>query len=99
MFKSLYTKWVARLTPNCRTITRVASESLDRKLTLRERLFLKMHFSVCVWCERFQKQIKFLKRTLGQSTDLIRELDSETLSPERKAAMKDSIQKKIKPQP
>ena len=37
------------------------SESLERKLTIRERLGLRLHLLVCAWCARYLKQIKFTR--------------------------------------
>jgi hypothetical protein len=38
------------------------SESLDRQLSIRERLRLRLHLLVCVWCVRYLQQIKLLRR-------------------------------------
>jgi hypothetical protein len=37
------------------------SESLERRLSIRERLGLRLHLSVCAWCARYLKQIKFMR--------------------------------------
>ena len=44
------------------------SESLDRRLGVLERLQLKLHLMVCVWCARYLKQIKFLRELFRQRT-------------------------------
>jgi len=40
------------------------SESLERRLSIRERLVLRLHLLVCAWCARYLKQIKFLRMVL-----------------------------------
>lgn len=37
------------------------SESLERRLTIRERLGLHLHLLVCAWCRRYLEQIKFMR--------------------------------------
>lgn len=59
----------------CGEAVGLMSESLDRSLTMRERLFLKLHLLVCAWCTRYLRQLKFMAnifRERGQD---------ETLSP------------------
>ena len=43
---------------NCRDLTRLVSESFERKLTFGERLSLLFHISMCGTCRRF-RQLQF----------------------------------------
>jgi hypothetical protein len=52
--------WIWGLTPNCADMSRLASQSLEKALPLRLRLKMRLHFLVCVWCNRYFKQLKFL---------------------------------------
>ena len=45
------------LTPSCDVIGHRISESLDRKLTFRERMSIKIHTMGCVLCERYRHQM------------------------------------------
>jgi len=49
----------------CRRIVALMSESLERQLGLRERLSLRLHLLVCIWCVRYFKQIKLLRQITG----------------------------------
>lgn len=51
------------------------SESLDRRLSLTERIKLKLHFLVCAWCKRYQKQISLLRNVVSLSAE---DLESNT---------------------
>lgn len=42
------------------------SESMDRRLSVFEYLELKLHLLVCVWCARYLKQIKLIRRLAQQ---------------------------------
>jgi hypothetical protein len=44
------------------------SESMDRRLGIRERLELRLHLIVCTWCARYLNQIKFFRELLGESS-------------------------------
>ncbi len=45
---------------NCKEVTLLASESLDRKLTLKERIGLQFHLLMCKLCARYVRQLKFM---------------------------------------
>lgn len=40
------------------------SESLERQLSVLERLKLKLHFIVCAWCVCYLKQITLIRESL-----------------------------------
>ena len=46
----------------CKEVTHLLSESQDRKLTLAERLQLKMHLAMCEGCTRYRQQLDFIRR-------------------------------------
>ena len=50
----------------CEEMVPLMSESLDRRLGVLERLQLKLHLMVCVWCVRYLKQIKFVRELVRQ---------------------------------
>lgn len=49
--------WLARRLPTCRAIVPVLSQSLDRPLTLRERLTMRLHLWTCIYCTWYLEQI------------------------------------------
>ncbi len=46
----------------CKEITRLLSESQDRKLKMAEQMRLKMHLAVCEGCSRYKQQLNFIRR-------------------------------------
>jgi hypothetical protein len=48
------------LTLNCEDATFLASESLDRPLTIDESIAAGMHSLICPGCRRFTRQVRFL---------------------------------------
>ena len=59
--KERWEVWVWQHTPHCTEILRLASQSLEQPLSFRTRLKMRLHFLICVWCERYVKQLKFLQ--------------------------------------
>lgn len=51
---------------NCHNATRLFSESQERRLTLGERLELRMHTLLCDGCRQCEKQLNLLK-TIGHA--------------------------------
>ncbi len=51
----------------CKEVAQLASESLDRSLTLYERLTLRLHLFRCDMCTRYVRQLKFLQRVCAEA--------------------------------
>jgi len=45
------------------------SQSLDRRLNLIDRLKVKLHLMICVWCTRYLRQVELIGRVLELRTD------------------------------
>jgi hypothetical protein len=66
--KERWEVWVWQHTPHCTEILRLASLSLEQPLSFRMRLNMRLHFLICVWCERYNKQIKFLHQACAHAS-------------------------------
>ena len=53
-----------RLMSPCTEATRLASESLDRPLTGRERRSLRLHLMLCHLCRQYDRQLRMLHQVL-----------------------------------
>jgi hypothetical protein len=49
----------------CREASRLLSEGLDRELTLRQRISLRLHLTLCDACTRVKAQFEFMRRALS----------------------------------
>ena len=49
---------------NCREVTRLVSESLDREMTLGERIGIKVHLWMCKICPEVMKQMLFIRESI-----------------------------------
>lgn len=45
---------------NCKEVTELLSQSIDRRLSLFEWMQLRMHLLMCDACSRFKRQVEFL---------------------------------------
>ena len=50
-------KLLARFDQGCEVVSHTSSVSLDRPLSLRERLELYIHFFMCGFCRRYHRQL------------------------------------------
>ena len=53
---------------NCREVTRLVSESLDRKLPLSQRIGVRFHLLMCNLCPEAKKQMLFIRETMRHLT-------------------------------
>ena len=64
-------RWVRRLfhrlfRRTCREMSRLISESQERRLSAGERFVLRIHLGVCDACVRYRRQVRFLGRAMGR---------------------------------
>ena len=65
LLESLKTRWVVWVwnhTPNCAEMSKLASQGIDRQLPWSLRLKMRLHFVICAWCQRYAKQLQFLRQ-------------------------------------
>lgn len=51
---------------NCKDISELLSDSMERPLTWRERLAVRGHLLMCRHCARFQQQVHFLRKAAAR---------------------------------
>lgn len=51
---------------DCRHATLLVSQSMERRLTLRQRLALRLHLMMCDACTQFRKQVRLLRIAVAQ---------------------------------
>jgi len=49
---------------SCREASRLISQRMERRLSIRERIALRLHMGICDACTRFSLQAEFLRRAL-----------------------------------
>ncbi len=82
---------------NCKEISKLVSESLDRKLSWRERINLWMHIGMCGFCSRFRKDLLHIHEEAQQHAEEIEQdtADSDVkLSDDSRDRMKRLLESK-----
>jgi hypothetical protein len=82
---------------NCKRVTYLASESIDRKLPLFQRMGVRMHFMMCKFCLRYQEQLLFLRKTARLYSESSEDSDTPVkLSPTVGKRIKESMIRSMK---
>ncbi|MFZ0481850.1 MAG: zf-HC2 domain-containing protein [Desulfobacterales bacterium] len=77
---------------NCKKVTQLLSESLDRNLPLYERMGIRIHLMMCKFCSRYKEQLLFLRKTARLYSESSEDSDlSIQLSPEVGKRIKESM--------
>jgi hypothetical protein len=91
---NLFNRLIWRLLPDCKKIVALASQSLDRRLSWRERITMKLHMITCAACLRFFEQSKFLRRAMSEYYDRCSVDESDvTFGSEARERVKAAVQK------
>jgi hypothetical protein len=88
--------WVARRTEQCKDISPLFSDQLDRKLRFSERIRVKLHLWTCGPCKRYVSNLSFMHDVFQpQRENIENEQFQMTMPPEAKERLKKAIQSKI----
>ena len=86
--------WLARRLPTCKEIAPWMSGSLDRKLSLRQRVKLSLHLKICIWCVRYLEQIRALRKISARYSEQAENekgASTASLSPEARERIKRAL--------
>jgi hypothetical protein len=72
-------------------MTRLVSQSMDHRLPFSTWARMKLHYIICVWCERYAEQIAFVKSAARGFAKNATNSSTETLSPETKKRLQADI--------
>src|ERR1700722_3009391 len=78
-FERLLENFIAKRTPNCREVVRLLSQSLEVKLPVTTRIKIRFHYLICIWCYRYGKQLKALRRISSSLPEHVDDCSQETL--------------------
>jgi len=76
---------------SCSETARLLSESRDRRLSLRERLSLRVHTMMCRMCHIYQRQLSAVSGICDAASKKAEDCCPGTLSEERKARIRDAM--------
>ena len=73
--------WLLRRLPTCKQTVEVISQSLERPLSLRERMLLKLHLWVCLWCLWYLEHLQIMRDTMRANAAETAEIDPAVTLP------------------
>lgn len=76
---------------SCAETARLLSESRDRRLSLRERLSLRLHTTMCRMCHIYGRQLSALTGICDEAAKKAEDCCPGALSDERKARIRDAM--------
>jgi hypothetical protein len=68
-FQTKLVIFVGKHTPKCREMVRILSKSMDEPMPLIMRIKKRLHFLICCWCQRYEEQLRYLRKTAGEYPD------------------------------
>ena len=61
--------WLLRTLPACQQTVETISQSMERRLSLRETIKLKLHLWICVWCQWYVEHLQLIRATSRAQAD------------------------------
>ena len=87
-----FKQWLAIKTEECKTVAPLFSYAYDRKLTLIEKLRVRLHLYTCGACFNYVSNLKFMHEVWSQQEEnLEHEKIPASLSPEAKERIKEKL--------
>jgi hypothetical protein len=73
--------WLLRTLPTCQQTVETISQSMERSLTLSERIKLRLHFWICVWCQWYMEHLRLIRdASRAQNAEAPERMAGATLS-------------------
>jgi hypothetical protein len=55
--------WLLRTLPTCQQTVEKISQSMERPLSVQERVKLKLHLWICAWCQWYLEHLQLIRQT------------------------------------
>jgi predicted anti-sigma-YlaC factor YlaD len=79
---------------SCEEVTRLLSDSMDRRLPLRQQVAVRMHLFMCKLCSRYRRQLLFLREAMRRYAEDLEQgklVPPVSLSEEARERMKSTL--------
>ena len=86
---------ICRFTPTCPEVIRILSLGMDKELPLLTRMKLRIHFLMCSFCQRYMKQLKYMRHVAREFPDKIGEVSDAKLPPDAKERIQAALRSKL----
>lgn len=68
-FQTKLVIFIGKHTPKCREMVQILSKSMDEPMPLMMRFKKRLHFLICCWCQRYEEQLHYLRKTAAEYPD------------------------------
>ena len=82
---------ICRFTPTCPEVVRILSLGMDEQLSLMMRIKLRIHYLMCSFCERYMKQLKYIRQVSTEFPEKIGDVSDASLPTDAKERMKAAL--------
>ena len=66
---------------------------MDKQLSLMMRMKLRIHYLMCSFCQRYMKQLKYIRQVSREFPDKIGEISDAKLPAEAKERLKQALRR------
>ena len=77
--------------PSCEIITHKISESMDHKISIADKIRIRLHLLFCKLCTRYRDQLLIIQKVIGRYN----QGDAVEIEPEEGQRLSDTARKKI----
>lgn len=82
---------ICRFTPTCPEVARILSLGMDKDLSPITRIKLRIHYLMCSFCERYAKQLKYMRSVSREFPEKIGAKSDAKLPTETKQRLKEAL--------
>jgi len=75
----LLVNFIAKHTPKCREVVKLLSQSMEVKLPVTTRIRIGFHYLICIWCYRYGKQLRALRKVTSLLPEHVDDCSQEVL--------------------
>ena len=87
--------FIGKHTPKCRDMVRILSQSMDQPMPLTMRIRKRFHFLICCWCQRYEKQLRYIRDTASRFLEHADEASDVPFPPDAKERIKQRLANQI----
>jgi hypothetical protein len=84
--------FIGKHTPKCREMVRILSQSMDEPMPLIMRIKKRLHFLICCWCQRYEEQLHYLRKTAREFPEHAGDISDVKLSTAAREQLKQRMQ-------
>lgn len=89
--KAKLSNWFWSLTPACKDVARLTSESHEKRHPLGLRLRLTLHRTFCKWCARYARQLELVNEATHLFPENLEHIPGPNLNTDKAARMKRAL--------